>query len=62
MVLDMTKFLIEAKKELWRQSLQVTPAFRTRCEELLLEKLSVLGEITEDDQLWATELVEKTFP
>lgn len=49
----MKDFLKEAKKELWREGLRVTPQFRDRLRQILLEKLSQLGDITDDDIAWA---------
>jgi len=45
--------LEEAKREVWREKFQVTPALRLRLKELLLEKLGELGEITAEDIAWA---------
>ena len=56
------EFLEEAKKKLWRVGWKITPEYRERLEGLLLEKLSKVGEITEDDRLWAKALVSDTFP
>jgi hypothetical protein len=58
----MQHFLTNAKKALWRSGRRVTPAYLQSLEVLLLENLSVLGEITEDDRLWAKEAVQNTFP
>ena len=57
----MSDFLVQAKKEFWRSGRQLTEAYLQRVEALLLEKLGKLGEITEDDRLWAKEVVAATF-
>lgn len=52
-------FLEEAKIKVWRHGLQKTPKLCQDLQALLLEKLSEVGEITEDDVVWAQALVEE---
>jgi hypothetical protein len=46
-------FVKEAKKAYWAHGRRNTEAFRDKLRTLLLEKLSRVGDIDEDDIAWA---------
>lgn len=55
----MEDFLLEAKKAYWHAGRRKNRAFRDKLLALLLEKLSQVGDIDEDDIAWAEARVQE---
>ena len=53
------RFLEAAKSKVWRHRFQKSEDLCQDLEVLLLEKLSEVGEITEDDIAWAQDRVRE---